>query len=342
MRLGFVLVLSLLMLSFAPPVAGFQQSNKSNSSSSAPIFVWYFGYVGDVFYPGTQLGISTGQMVSVAQSLSGTLGTTTRLVFVSAIDQTPGNIIQWKDSAVVNQLLSYVLYLQTYGQVYGRIDLEQFNTTGFGGSSASTSAYTEVGYYTKMLNLNGVWLDHASVLYNRNPALFNAMMQNLTESYPALTFILNQTFRQTRPSAIIVPAGGTTWAKQTYLSPTVSPGSYNKIPPLSLFAKWNQYYPGRVLVHYDSYAKSMGEPMGQFAAQSSQTEIQTIQALASEGASLGSKGFTLLYPVMGAWTYNGVINNADYYGTLYNSFMGLGANARSTLASFTQTMQSYP
>lgn len=298
------------------------------------MFVWYFGYVGDTFYPQTQLNISEQQMISQARSLSVSVDSTSRLVFVSAVDQLAGHSIKWGSKSVLENLRGYVGNLSLYGQVYGRIDLEQFNTTGFGGTASEVSINQEIGYYITDLSLKGVWLDHASVLYHESPTAFNNMMQNLSKSFPGFTFILNQAFRQIYKTGIITPATGTTWAAQTYISPSVLSGSYKNIPASSQFVTWNNYYPGRVLLHFDSYAQMSSEPMGVLADQSVSTQESAVLTLAKQGPSVG---YTLLYPIIGGWTSA----SSEYHGTLYNS-MTFGTYDRGTYSSFVGTMTEYP
>jgi hypothetical protein len=311
----------------------------ASTKTTQPIFVWYFGYVGNVFYPQMQLGITPAQMVSEAANMSEAVGSNTSLVFVSAVDQTTAGQVNWANLSQVQVILHYVDGLRKYGQVYGRLDLQQFNSTGFKGTVSKMSIYKEVKYYYLQLNVTGIWLDHASVLYYDNKTAFNQMMQNLSASFPSLHFIVNQTAGQKYASHVIEPTSGTTWANMTYVSPSILPGSTKNIPAQTQFVSWNKYYPGRVIVHFDSFAQTSNEPMGLFANLSNTSEISTINTLAAEGLTAASKnaGFSLLYPVMGGWTYKG----STYNGTLYNS-LSIGKFDRNTDASFIPTMVKYP
>lgn len=318
------------------------QFASASSSSSGPMFVWFFGYAGGTFYPQTELGITPTQMISAASSMSSAVGSNTELRFVAAINQLPGSastVINWSNATLVSELQQYVSSLDQYGQVYGRIDLEQFNWTG------TTTAYEEVSFYYNDLGISGVWFDHAAVLYGSNETAFNSMMQNLTQAFPNLIFILNQSTKSKTGGQIIQPSSGMTWNQETYISPSVLINTYNEAPQVSMMKEYNQIYPGRVLLHFDSYAQTKDEPMGIFAEQSTKVEETTIQNLASQGASQASEsaGFSLLYPVLGAWTYNGKLTAADvdYKGTLYNS-LSIGTYARSTSSSFISTMSEYP
>ncbi len=323
-----VFVVSLLVLLFATSLIGDSVPvGSAISTSTKTAFVWLFGYIGENFYPKTQLNLSQQQMYAIAAQLRHSLGLNASLNLVSAVDETPGNQIAWSNKTKVAPILSYVGFLRQYGQVYGRIDLQEFNTT------TKTKVYTEVGRYANTLFLNGVWLDHAAVLYSENKTTFNNMMQNLTNSYPNLEFILNQAYKESNSAYVIVPAANTTWANNCYISPSILSGSYDKIPASKQLAKWNEYYPGRVLIHFDAFATKSYEPMGLFANQDNLVEVQTMQKLASKGLTLG---YMLLYPIIGAWTFK----DSLYKGTLYNS-LTTGNYPRSTLTNFTQIMVNY-
>ncbi len=143
------------------------------------------------------------------------------------------------------------------------------------------------------------------------------MMQNLSDSYPSLTFILNQAWWE-RYSAYVITSE--TWADQTFISPTVSAGSYDRLPLTTQLAIWNRLYPNRVLLHLDAFAQSNIEPMGIFAEQNRTTETRAIYSLVSNGYFLAAKneGYGVLYPIIGAWTYLGALlpGQINYQGTL--------------------------
>jgi hypothetical protein len=139
--------------------------------------------VGNTFYPQSQLGLSPQSLVSEASSISASVGPANlRLVF--AIDEVQGGIIS---QAMIPTEKSYVDSLRAYASVvYGRIDLEMFNMT------SSPTVYAKVAEYVNQLGLNGIWLNHAIVYYDAVGQMeFNTMMQTLSDSYPSLSFLLN-------------------------------------------------------------------------------------------------------------------------------------------------------
>jgi len=340
-----ILFVTLLLVPVALDSIGQDAVSNSYGASQAvtgPVFVWFFGYVGGSFYPQTELDLSQAQMISEAASMSASLGSTTALRFIAAVDQLPGRaatVINWNNATIVANIQSYVSNLSQYGQVYARIDLEEFNW------SSSTTVYQEVSNLYKDLGVAGIWFDHAAVVYGSNETDFNTMMQNLTTSYPKLMFILNQSTRSKTGGQVIQPSSGMTWNEQTYISPSVLINSYNKVPTVSLLQQFNRFYPGRVLLHFDSYSQMKDEPMGIFAEQKASVEQTTILTLAEQGASQARKnaGFSLLFPTVGAWTYAGILASGDvnYQGTLYNG-LSVGTFARGTVTSFISTMGEYP
>jgi len=246
-----ILFVTLLLVPVALDSIGQNPASNSYGVSQAvtgPVFVWFFGYVGGTFYPQTELDISQAQMISEAASMSASLGSTTALRFIAAVDQLPGSaatVINWNNATTVANIQSYVGNLSQYGQVYARIDLEEFNW------SSSTTVYQEVSNLYKDLGVTGIWFDHAAVVYGSNETDFNTMMQNLTTSYPKLMFILNQSTRSKTGGQVIQPSSGMTWNEQTYISPSVLINSYNKVPTVSLLQQFNRFYPGRVLLQRD-------------------------------------------------------------------------------------------
>jgi hypothetical protein len=328
-----VLVLALICFS-SDSMNSSAQTQKATQSSQ--VFVWFFGYVGNNFYPRLQLDITPKQTLQEAKLLSTDLNSTSVLRFVSTVDEIPGEEVSWSNLSQVQQIKNYVVSLQSYGQVYGRLDLAEFNYTAWSGNTI----FSEASRYIKQLSIQGIWLDHAGVLFNSNPIKFNQMMQNLTNQFPGVTFILNQAYHQANSNFNIVPETGTTWASKTYISPSIQMGSYNVLPSKQQLSRWNDSYPGRVLIHFDSFAKYSYEPMGIFANQSKAVEVKTLQKLASEGTP-GSvnyiASFSLLYPILGAWTYGG--NGSEYQGTMYNSFTsGYGIYDRGTIKNFAEIM----
>jgi hypothetical protein len=305
------------------------------STPSVQVFVWFFGYVGDSFYPQTTLGITQQEMLSAAANMQQALGPSRTLVFVSAVNQLSGQSINWKNSAAVSQIRNYVKNLSQYGLVYGRVDLNQF------GYDTKTTVYKEVSILNNTLGLSGFWLDHAAVSYENNETEFNMMMQNLTTSFPNLTFILNQSTGVKKVGVIHPSSSSMTWNDSTYISPTVPINSYNTAPSKSNLQEFNKYFQGHVLLHYDSYSQQAHEPMGIFADQNSTNERSALLQLAQKGFKGQSQkptaGYSLLYPILGAWTYG----KSQYSGTLYNS-LSIGTYSRSTISNFTSIMKEYP
>jgi hypothetical protein len=288
-----------------------------------PIFVWLYGYVGDYFYPETNLSLTPQELIDVAANLSYAVGST-NLRLVSPVDEEPGHNIQPQMIATIK---SYVDSLKPYSSIiYGRLDLLEFNTT------TKISLYSQVSMYVNQLDLNGIWFDHGPYLWaSMGPTAFNSMMQNLTNNFPNLHFIMNEA---ANTKNYITPLPGTTWGNMTYISPTVVAGTYDKIP-FTTIAALNNIWEGRVLLHLDAFAISKTAPMGVFANQTSEVESQAVRYMAHTGEFPSSKNysFSFMFPVIGSWTYDGSI----YHGTLYNS-LGTGVFARYTIANFTNTM----
>ena len=137
-------------------VPAFVQTQEASAQSSGPIFVWMFGYVGDVFYPQAQLGLSQHQLINTAHALSNDFGKS-NLEIVTAVSQIPGQNIQ---ASYIPQIRSYVDALRKSATVvYGRIDLDEFNLT------TSETVYDEVAMYVNQLEINGIWFDHPALLF---------------------------------------------------------------------------------------------------------------------------------------------------------------------------------
>jgi len=280
------------------------------TSATGPTFVWYFGYVGNSFYPQSELGITPAQMIMEAAQLSNAVGYS-NLRFVSVVSEFAGQDVT---PAMYPTIESYVSSLRSYASVvYGRIDLSDFNL------KTTPSIYAKVAEYVQ-LGLNGIWLDGAIGYYDKvGGAKFNTMMQNIAELYPSLNFILNNAPANL---GIVTPTGS--WSSKAYISPSVTKGTYDMVSA-STVASMNALYPGRVLVHFDAFGQVETEPMGLFADKSAAIEEGTVKAIASQ--------YLLLYPVLGAWTYDG----SPYRGTLYNS-LPYGGYARDTVGSFVSVM----
>jgi hypothetical protein len=290
---------------------------------TTPTFVWYFGFVGDTFYPQTQLGLSPKSLITEASSISASVGAA-NLRLVAAIDEIPGKTIS---TAMIPTEKGYVDSLRKYSSfVYGRLDLQQFNLT------SSPTIYAEVAKYANQLDLNGAWFDHAILYYNTvGQAKFNAMMQALSSANPSFGYILNNAAAK---QGYIAPSTGTTWAANTYICPSVKSGTFDTID-LAQISTLNRLFPGHVLVHWDAYAKSSPEPMGLFANQPASAELSTVRALTHQGVypANPSYRYLLLYPIIGAWTFSG----STYKGTLYNS-LSSGAYARGTATGLVAIM----
>jgi hypothetical protein len=320
----FLFVLITVIVGFAYSVAPVQAS--SNSKPSTPTFVWFYGYVGGNFFPTTELGITQTQVLQEASKLSNQVGSS-NLRLVTAVDTTQTNVA---NNSMVPEIKSYVDALRTYASVvYGRIDLTLFNLT------SSPNVYQMVKKYADKMDLNGIWFDQAAVYYGAvGQNNFDTMMQNLTDKYPTLNFILNNAATNV---AIIQPEQKDTWQQNAYISPTVEQGSYNSVN-LTLVSEMYALFPGRVLLHYDASFNLPAEPMGVFADQTSKNETTAISFLAKQGAEpvSQSEAYYLLYPILGSWTYTG----SEYNGAIYNS-LNIGTYDRQTASSFISVMTEY-
>lgn len=298
----------------------------SGSSSPGPVFVWMFGYVGDTFWPQANQSITPAETIQLAANLSEAVGAQ-NLRIVNPVDVEPGHNIQ---SAYYSTIASYVSSLKQYSSiVYGRLSMEQFTNL--------SSIYPQVSMFVNQLGLNGVFFDFAPILYSQiGQTAYNQIIQNLSSSFPGLNFLMNEAAKS---SNYITPLSGDTWGAYTYVMPTVASGSYTfSGVSLSRIAALNKIYPGRVLLHYDANAQLKGDPMGVFADQTATNEISAVTTLAEKGADPSSSqyAYRFLYPVLGAWTYEGSI----YEGTLYNS-LTFGTYNRSTIYSLTSIMVKY-
>jgi hypothetical protein len=319
----------------------FDNATTAQTPIANPTFVWFFGYIGGYFYPQTQLDLNQSYMISVAQTLSQQVKNLSLVTAVSETQVVGPGAINWTNGGQIRKIRSYVNSLNEYASVvYGRIDLENFNATT---ACNQCSIYSEVKNYTNKLNITGIWLDHPAIYYTSVGNLtFNHMMQNLSGSFPKLHFILNHTeFKKVGPgnsNGYITPLVNDTWQKMTYVAPSFSCNSTSQTCSLdsSKFVKaLDALYPNHVLLHFDAYGKVKGEPMSRFSSFNTTNEINDLQKLAFAGThpSKGAPTYLTLYPVMGAWTFQG----SPYMGTLYNS-LSVGLYARSTIANFTQIM----
>lgn len=317
------------------PFASTGSSSSGSETVSEPVYAWLFGYVGNTFYPTLQLNLSQQTMINTAKTLGDRFGKD-NLVLLPAVDEikSPGGQV---NLSMIPTIKSYISSLKQYAsRVYGRLNFIEFNLTG------PNTVYNQSALYISELGLNGIWFDNAAFYYQMvGGQKFNQMMQNLTEMFPGAEFILNGLIGQ---YGYVVPLSGYTWVSHTLISPT---------PPLnSLTINENQveeYYslfPGHVLGHLDAAGPppegKAGEPMSIFANLSSSEEISTLESFAASGArpELANETFSTLFPVIGAWTYNGSLGGVDYYGTLYNS-LSTGGYARDTFPTFERIMANY-
>jgi hypothetical protein len=315
LRLTVLIVLSLLVLSGFVSVSGARIASASSTSPtvSKPVFIWMFGYTGNSFYPQSQLGLSQAQTISVAQQVSARVGKT-NLRIVCALGLEGGSIGSGSYTAERN----YVNSLKQYASVvYARMDLQDYS---------GASLMSNIGVLVKTLGVNGLWLDEAPKLWaSMGSARFNTMMQNIVNAFPSINIILNQALIAGSP---IRPTMGT-WGSHTWIAPSVNSGgcctiNYGEMSML------NGIWGGRVVLHFDAFAKVNTEPMGIFANQQTSTEESEIRSLA--GAA-HSHNFDFLFPVLGAWTQA----SSQFHGTMYNS-LSTGAHARGTFSSFISDM----
>lgn len=302
------------------------QASSAISTQSSPTFVWFYGYVGGEYYPTTQLGLTQAQVLHEASVLSDKVGQS-NLRLVTAVDTTQSQIA---NASMLPTIKTYVDKLETYASVvYGRVDLQVFNLT------SPITVYQMVDRYVDKMDLNGIWFDHAVIYYRAvGRDKFNSMMQNLADEFPTLNFILNNAADQ---YGVIAPFQKDTWQANTYISPTVKQGNYDYVN-LRLVSRMYKLYPNRVLLHFDASLFVSGEPMGVFADQTTKNEVDAVTFLAAQGdhPANQTEAYSLLYPILGSWTYFG----SKYDGTLYNS-LSTGEYNRDTAKSFIAIMTEY-
>lgn len=267
-RLSFVLVSVLLICSvfaesnLSPAISSASSSSPESSTASSNLctspnlhvtncaLIWLFGYIGDTFYPKSELGLLPSAVTSIAKSLSESIGKQ-NLVLLSAVDQVPvynskGICVGCITSSEIPTVQSYVAKLHKYATaVYGRLDMFQFNLTAlgqYGNCEPTTFAgvtypgwancplYNQSRLYLTPaseggLGLNGIWFDHVLWYLNYgfglNNTEFNIMMQNLTDLNPNSTFILNHTTPPTK-WGYITELPEYTWGNQSYVAPSPS------------------------------------------------------------------------------------------------------------------------
>lgn len=237
--------------------SSFGSTSKSSNQCVAPnlnvtscALVWFFGYVGNVFYPKTELGLSVSAEINVAENLSKVVGKQ-NLVLLTTVDQIPVYNSKGVCTGCISKndiptIQSYVTKLHKYAAaVDGRLDMLQFNLTALGEyGNCEPTTWAGVNYpgwancpiYNQSrlyltpvseggLGMNGIWFDHVLWYLNYgfglNNTAFNIMMQNLTNLNKNSTFILNHT---TPPSkwGYITELPGYTWGQQSYVAPSPS------------------------------------------------------------------------------------------------------------------------
>lgn len=323
----------------------------SNMSLSGSALIWFFGYVGNSFYPKIELNISEQTMIDTAKNLSETFGKK-NLVLLTSVDEIPtrqGTI----NESMIPKIAHYVAQLKKYASaVFGRLDLIQFNLTespNFGNCSTWSNCpiYNQSSIYINELGLNGIWFDHPAYEMNAlGNVTFNKMMQNLTDLFPKAQFILNQA---TPPSkyGYITELAGYSWENSTYIAPSPSQG-YLVDPSAEQLQQFYARFQGHVIMHMDAAGppgviEVWKEPMSVFANLSSSSEVLALDALVYNGthAIFENESYNTVIPIIGSWTFDGTVPPTcgagcpNYHGTLYNS-LDTGTYARSTLASFEQ------
>lgn len=337
-----------------------------NKGPNDPVYVWLFGFVGNTFYPQTQLGLTQQQVIDVAKNLCAAVGKQ-NLNILTAVDEIqtyldPNGVINTSNPAIMSNITSYVSSLKQYSAaVYGRLDFLQYNVSfpSYGAISNPLSVYNQTSLYVNKLGLSGVWFDRSPSYYadgpndkgaktppGAGPETFNRMMQNLTTMFPAAKFILNQAASQFGP---ITPFGNTTWEQNTYICPTVQvnkPG-YTLTDDWAEFPEFYARFPGHVLLHFDAqgpYPLTAGSPppMATFANMSVSQEQTVLDNLAINGTEPSVNdgvSYSMVYPIIGAWTSWNVNGWPQYNQTLYNS-LTIGNYHRSTNATFVNIMKS--
>ncbi|MDA4123234.1 MAG: hypothetical protein OK456_08660 [Thaumarchaeota archaeon] len=297
--------------------------------------------MGGEFQPQTNLGLTQKQMIAEAANLTSQLGD--NVVLMHAVAESARRQI---NTSMLPELHNYVSGLRSSGAEYvsGWLDLKYTNVT------SPSNIYTQVAMMVQSIGVNAIWLDHAVGYWDayctahapNNPRnciedpTFNTMMQNLHNLFPSVLFFLNVSPK----NSIITPAAGTSWAAKTYVLPDNAIGSTTKWQPASpsQVGQYNTYFPGHVVLHFDSQAKTETEPMWQFASINATAEASAINLLLCNGLekSTNVTGYNLLVPIIGGNTY---LHSAQR-GLLYNS-LGYGSFAKNTVGSFVALLQKY-
>jgi hypothetical protein len=373
--------LVILLLFISSPVASFHanafsasqpSSTAKNPQASSLVYIWFFGYIGNEYYPQMQLGLTQAQVLAAASNLSSTIGKQ-NLVLLTSVDEIPtpdGSI----NKSMIPTIAAYVSSLKQYAiAVWGRLDFYQFNLTSqadygncaLGGGSGPWSdcpIYNQTSLYVNQLHLDGIWFDHPSQYYQPNcipkghvcgigPQKFNLMMQNLTTLFPNTAFMLNQApggkFGYVQQISGDCGSVQCTWASHTYASP--SPPQKSLALNQQELQTENNLFPGHLIAHLDAegpiiVGTSPYEPMSIFADESNAREVSAMQALLynSTHPAQPNEGYSMVIPFLGAWTCDCVAygtSGPNYGGGVYNA-LSIGNNARSTATSFLQLIQN--
>lgn len=318
-------IIILVLLLVVPVGNSFASAGPASSYPHSQTFVWYFGYLGDTFQPVSNLGLSQSYLISEASALSGEVGGPAHLTIIHAVAEGSQKYIS---TNMIASEAQYVSSLKQYaGNVSGWIDLSVINLT-----SSPHTVYTEVNKMVNQIGVNAIWFDHAVAYYNAIGRIaFNGMMQNLHEDFPGVLFFLNVTDVKGR----IEPLSNTDWSDYTYVLPSFArsnlKGLAGFVTEPAITRSYNKYFPGHVILHFDSTANAADEPMSKFSALSGKLEITLVCKLLRAGLDPIGKanGYNLLIPVVGANTYT----KGNYEGRIYNS-LSEGYGARNTLKSF--------
>ncbi len=362
---GFALLLLAVIMINPPSVnaSSIQSTSLSNSpanqnlgnNASLPtsprVYFWVFGYVGNTFYPQTELNISQSTMINTAKNLSETFGKG-RVVLLTAVDEIPepgGNI----NKSMVPTIRTYVKTLKQYaGAVWGRLDFYQFNLTesSFGNCIPwyNCPIYNQSRLMIDKLGLDGIWFDQASAFNNAvGNVTFNWVMQNLTKMFPSAKFIINETAGTKLGYVSELRNHGFTWENETYASPS-PPQKSLKLSQTQTQIVYN-LFPGHLIAHLDAegppiIGSNPDEPMSIFADISNKREFSTLATLVYNGThpQYANESYSMVCPLIGSWTFNGTAyhtHGRDYKGTLYNA-LPTGIFARRALKGFIKIMEN--
>jgi hypothetical protein len=313
-------------------------------------FIWYFGFIGNTFYPGNELHLSQQDMVNTARNLDNIFGKK-NLILLTSVDEIPqkGGVISKSN---IPKIASYISKLKQYASaVYGRLDVIQFNLTslaGFGNCDPNVNMtpcplFNETSMYINQLHLDGIWYDHVVRYYGTvGNETFNQMMENLTTDFPNTTFILNHT-PPPNNYGYITELPGFNWENHSYVAPSPPLSNKTIVVNDNVLQQLYDRFPGHVLMHMDAagppgVAEQPKEPMSIFADMTKKQEIKTLTTLVYNGAhpKFANESYSMVIPIVGSWTCNQSVNGGpNYHGKLYNS-LSIGVYPRFTFGAFTQ------